>query len=232
MEERALYKKRFFIAAVLFAVILFLQMFVITSIPYALARIPYLVPGLFACFYCIVAWITVLYQQISPRKLMLRSACAAGVFLILHILCNLCVEYTTVAFLKSSLSENNMLYALFETLSNVVTDCIPLVLACIPFYRLRPIPKRARLYAVGIVSGYILLCFLLNYLIPHNPFSDFDATSLNSVMDIFNMLIIKPSVSYQIWQKSTSILKTFLLFGYSFTLALGQTSTKIQTDCK
>ncbi len=230
MEKRDVYINRFFIAGISFLIVLFLQIFVIKNVPYALAKIPYLVSGLYPCFYFVVVWIAVLYRQISNKKLILRSACAAGIFLMMHILCNLCVEYAMIAFLKSPLSENNTLYALFETLSDAVMACIPLVLACIPFYRLRSISKRAKLYAIGLIIGYILLCFLLNRLIPHDPFSDLDTTSLNSVMDVFNLLAFEPPRSYQIWQKLTSLLTSLLLFSYSSVLALGQKGTKSQTD--
>lgn len=230
MENRISNKKRFFIAGILFLIILFLQNFVIKNIPYALAKIPYLVSGLFSCFYFIVMWITVLYCQISTKKLILHSVSAAVIFLCFHIICNIGTEYTAVAFYKSNLYGDNNISALFEALSLAFTACIPLISASALFYGLLPIKKRAKLYAVGTVFGYILLCFLLNRFIPHNPFSDFDGTNLNSVMDLFGIFAYEPPRSYIIWQKLTGILTALVLFSHPLVLMIGKENTKTRTD--
>ncbi len=230
MEKRISNKKRFLLAGILFLIVLFLQNFVIKNIPYTLARIPYLVSGLFSCFYFIVMWIAVLYRQVSNKKLILRGISAAIIFIGFHIICNIGTEYTAKAFYESELYGDNNISALFEAFSLAFTACVPLLAASALFYGLRPIKRDAKLYAVGTVFGYILLCFFVNRFIPHNPFSDFDGKNLNSVMDLFSIFAYEPPKSYIIWQKLTGILTALVLFSHPLVLMHGKENAKTQTD--
>ncbi len=217
MEKQDFNDKRFLKAGSLFLIILLLQMFGLQYLPYALARIPYLVPSLFACFYFIVVWITAFYRELPHKKLILYSVCTAGVFIIVYVLCNLSVAYAVKTLYDSVIFENKLFFTLFETLCSTLTACVPPILAGIPFVRLRPVSQRAKLYAVSVLFAYIVLCLLLNGLLPHDLFEDFGTTSFLSYLSL-----LAPSVSYQIWQKSVNILTALFPFVYALVLVRGQ----------
>lgn len=225
MENQNLHKNRFLIAGMLLCLVLLAQMFGWQYLPYALLRIPYLMPCLFACFYFIVGWIAAFYGVLSSKKLLLRSIGALGIFILVYVFFNFCIESATKTFYDSAIFENQLFFTLAETLSDVLTACIPPILAGIPFVRLRPVSKRARRCAVGVVAGYIILCFLLNLLVLHDLFSDFDS---DSVLSYFSLLV--PPTSYQIWQKLHQLLSAVFPFAYALILASGQKKAVQQSE--
>lgn len=225
MEKQNLHKNRFLIAGLLLCLVLLAQMFGWQYLPYALLRIPYLMPCLFACFYFIVGWIAAFYGVLSSKKLLLRSIGALGIFILVYVFFNFCIESATKTFYDSAIFENKLFFTLGETLSDLLTACIPPILAGIPFVRLRPVVKRAKRCAVGAVAAYIILCFLLNLLVSHDLFSDFDS---DSVLSYFSLLA--PPTSYQIWQKLHQLLSAVFPFVYALILASGQKKAAQQTE--
>ncbi len=225
MEKQNLHKNRFLIAGLLLCLVLLAQMFGWQYLPYALLRIPYLMPCLFACFYFIVGWIAAFYGVLSSKKLLLRSIGALGIFILVYVFFNFCIESATKTFYDSAIFENKLFFTLGETLSDLLTACIPPILAGIPFVRLRPVAKRAKRCAVGAVAAYIILCFLLNLLVSHDLFSDFDS---DSVLSYFSLLT--PPTSYQIWQKLHQLLSAVFPFVYALILASGQKKAAQQTE--
>lgn len=217
MEKQNLNKNRFLIAGLLLCLVLLVQMFGWQYLPYALLRIPYLMPCLFADFYFIVGWIAVFCGVLPRKKLLLRSGGALGIFIIVYILCNLSITYATKALYVSAIFENKLFFTLTETLSDVLTACVPPILAGIPFIRLYPVSKYAKWCAIGVVAAYIVLCFLLNLWIPHDLFSESDPTAL---LSFFSLLA--PPTSYQIWQKLHQLLSAVFPFVYALVLASGQ----------
>ncbi len=217
MEKQNLNKNRFLIAGLLLCLVLLVQMFGWQYLPYALLRIPYLMPCLFAGFYFIVGWIAVLYGAFPRKKLLLRSIGALGVFILVYVLCNLSIAYAAKAVYDSAIFDNDSFFTLFETLSDVFSVCVPPILAGIPFVCLYPVSKRAKRCAVGVVAAYTVLCLLLNVWIPHDLFSDSDSTSLLSFFSL-----MAPPTSYEIWQKLHQLLSAVFPFVYVLVLARGQ----------
>lgn len=225
MEKQNLYKNRFLIAGLLLCLVLLVQMFGWQYLPYALLHIPYLMQCLFADFYFIVGWIAVFCGVLPRKKLLLRSIGALGIFILAYVLCNWSITYATKALYDSAIFENQLLFTLAETLSDLLTACIPPILAGIPFARLRPVAKRAKRYAVGVIATYIILCFLPNLLISHDLFADFDS---DSFLSYFSLLA--PPTSYQIWQKLHQLLSAVFPFAYALILASGQKKSVQQSE--
>lgn len=225
MEKQNLNKNRFLIAGLSLCLVLLVQIFGWQYLPYALLRIPYLMPCLFACFYFIVGWIAAFYGVLSSKKLLLRSIGALGIFILVYVFFNFCIESATKTFYDSAIFENKLFFTLTETLSDVLTACIPPILAGIPFVRLCPVSKRAKRCAVGVVAVYTVLCLLLNVWIPHDLFSDFNSDSLLSYFSL-----LAPPTSYQIWQKLHQLLSAVFPFVYALILASGQKQATQQSE--
>lgn len=225
MEKQNLHKNRFLIAGLLLCLVLLVQMFGWQYLPYVLLRIPYLMPCLFAGFYFIVGWIAVFCGALPRKKLLLRSVGALGIFILVYVFCNWGITYATIALYDSAIFENKLLFTLTETLSDVLTSCIPPILAGISFVCLYPVSKRAKRCAVGVVAAYIILCFLLNLLVSHDLFSDFDSDSLLSYFSL-----LAPPTSYQIWQKLHQLLSAVFPFVYALILASGQKQVTQQSE--
>lgn len=225
MEKQNLNKNRFLIAGLLLCLVLLVQMFGWQYLPYALLRIPYLMPCLFAGFYFIVGWIAVFCGVLSRKKLLHRSGGALGIFIIVYILCNLSITYATKALYVSAIFENKLFFTLMELLSDVLLTCVPPILAGIPFIRLCSVSKRAKRCAVGVIAVYTVLCLLLNVWIPHELFSDFDSASLLSYFSL-----LAPPTSYQIRQRLHQLLSAVFPFVYVLILASGQENRVQQTE--
>lgn len=217
MEKQNLHKNRFLIAGLLLCLVLLVQMFGWQYLPYALLRITYLTPCLFAGFYFIVGWLAVLCGRLPRKKLLLRSVGALGIFIFVYVLFNFSIESAAKVLYASAIFESKPIYTLTESLSDVLTVCIPPILAGLPFVRLYPVSKCAKRRAIGVVAAYIVLCFLLNLWIPHDLFSESDPTAL---LSFFSLLA--PPTSYQIWQKLHQLLSAVFPFVYALVLASGQ----------